>query len=57
MIDLIYKLNKHKLITRGSCEDFSFGENKISCAYVLFNYVDYLELIKSEKIKDFIKLN
>jgi hypothetical protein len=57
LIDLITKLNKNKLITRGSCENFSFGKNKKSYAYVLFDYFDYIDLIKNQNIENFIKLN
>ncbi len=52
MIEIITKLNKDKLITRGSCENTD-GTN----AYIIFNYEDYIELICNNEILNFIKTN
>ncbi len=52
MIEIITKLNKDKLITRGCCENTD-GTN----SYIIFNYEDYIKLISNNEILNFIKNN
>jgi hypothetical protein len=53
LVDLIKKINHKKLITRGSCEDFTF-KNDPGISYVLFEYKSFMELFnKNEIFKQF----
>lgn len=49
MIELIIKLNKNKLITRGCCENY-----KNDRAYIIFEYISFNELLQNEHISKFI---
>ncbi len=51
IINLIVKLNKNKLITRGSCENEVYNDK--SCVYILFEYFSFNEFIKLEENKNF----
>lgn len=52
MINIIKKLNKTKLITRGCCEDIGDEKNN---AYIVFEYNSYVELLNNVKISEFLK--
>jgi hypothetical protein len=49
MIELITKINKIKLVTRGCCENWN---NEY--AYIIFNYNCFIELLKNNYILKFI---
>lgn len=49
MIELITKINKKKLVTRGCCENYKNGD-----AYVIFEYTSFNELLENKYISKFI---
>lgn len=50
LIELITKINKNKLITRGCCEN----RNESYEAYIIFEYNDFVELLKNIYIFEFV---
>lgn len=49
MVELMTKINKTKLTTRGCCENYD-GNN----AYIIFEYNCFVELLNNDRISNFI---
>ena len=50
ILELITKINKKNLITRGCCENYNNNNN----AYIIFEYNCFIELLKNNDILKFV---
>lgn len=53
MIPIIRRLNKNKLITRESCEEWVL----LKRAYIIFEYHAFQELLENPELSNYIKTN